>query len=458
MREVTASGAGRATDARGTPRGRRSEARGSAVRAAAARAIHSVIHEGRSLETALAPVRALADPRDRALAQEIAFGVTRWYRLLAVFADRLLTKPASALDPYVLALLLVGMYQLEYTRVPPHAAVAATVAAAGDLGRQKAAGLANAVLRRFVREREALHASIVDESVRFAHPDWLVRRLRQAWPRHWQAILAANNEKPPMALRLNTRAVSRESYLEQLHAAGIGAAPSRYVSSGVILQRAVPVGALPGFAEGLVSVQDDAAQLAAMALAPEPGMRVLDACAAPGGKTGHLLEMAPGTDELVAVDVDAHRLDALRDTLDRLRVEATVVHADAAAPATWWDGNSFERILLDAPCTGTGVIRRHPDIKINRRAEDIPALQQRQAALLEAMWSMLARGGRLVYVTCSVLPEENEQQMQRFHERHRDARPLALPSGFGRQRALGRVRLPGIDGTDGFYYGCVVRE
>ncbi len=428
------------------------------ARARASEAVFRVAQLGRSLDGGDDAFLRLADPRDRALAREIAYGAIRWHGRLTAIAAQLLARPADELDPHVLCLLLVGLYQLEYTRIPPHACVATTLAAAELCGKGRAKGLLNAVLRRFLRERAAVLDTLTDLPDVVAHPRWLLDDLREAWPQDWEAIVAANNHKPPMVLRVNLERLSRDAYLERLHSLGIVATASAIAPAAVLLDKARPVERLPGFAEGLVSVQDAGAQLAAPAMALAPGLRVLDACAAPGGKTAHMLEIEPRLQEMVAVDVDAGRVARVRATLARLGQSATVIVADAAEPAAWWDGRPFERILLDTPCSGSGVIRRHPDIKLLRRREDVSGFARRQAALLDGVWPLLSHGGRLLYVTCSILPAENEIQMQRFLERHGDARELTLDPDLGRAGPIGRVRLPGIDGTDGFYYACLVRK
>lgn len=427
-------------------------ANGAAPRAIAARTVAAVL-AGRSLSDPETTRRLESLPdRDRPLAQELAYGTVRWQPKLQRMAEGLLDKPLKAKEREVEALILVGLYQLLYLDVPAHAAVAETVAAVRPLRKEWARGLVNALLRRFLREQEAIVESLAgDEVAASAHPRWLLGRLKADWPEAWPAIVAANNARPPMTLRVNRRQGSRDAYLEALAAAGIEGTPTRHAPDGIQLAQPVGVERLPGFWAGRVSVQDEAAQLAALLLEPQPGERLLDACAAPGGKTGHLLEAAPEA-ELLALDRDPGRLGRVDENLRRLGLSASLKAGDAGAPESWWDGKPFDRILLDAPCSGTGVIRRHPDIKLLRRTEDIEALSGEQHRLLEALWPLLGPGGMLVYSTCSVLRDENDRQLSRFLEAHADAVEVPIPPGWGQAVAVGRQILPGNQGMDGFYY------
>ncbi|ALP54329.1 16S rRNA methyltransferase [Candidatus Tenderia electrophaga] len=426
------------------------------ARIAAAKALDEVIRQGRSLNSALPRWQDKVSLRDRALLQELCFGSLRWYWRLDAIAKQLLRKPFKAKDTDVQALILVGLYQLEYLRVPDHAAVGATVAATQGLNKPWARGLVNAVLRNFQRGRENILTRLQRDPVAlYAHPAWLIERLQAAYPQHWQAVLEANNQHPPMTLRVNACRSARDDYLAALAAAGYQARAFPYSDSGVVLESAVDVDLLPGFAAGDVSVQDGAAQLAALLLDAQPGERILDACAAPGGKAAHVLERQPRLAELVAVDQDGQRLERVGQTLARLNLCATLVCADAARPEVWWDGRVFDRILLDAPCSASGVMRRHPDIKLLRRDSDIAALAQLQGRILRALWPLLRPGGMLVYVTCSVLPQENVQQVQRFCAEQEDAEPVPIAAQWGREQVLGRQILPGQQGMDGFYYACL---
>lgn len=426
------------------------------ARTLAALILADVIGARRSLGAALATHLERAPARDRALVQELCYGVMRWHLRLVAVLDRLMQRPLKPGNDAVQCLLLLGLYQLIYTRVPPHAAVAETVAACRRLKQSWASGLVNGVLRTFQRDAARLLAEIDQDAVaRTAHPAWLLDRLRNAWPDDWQGIVAANNRRAPLTLRVNRQRGTRADYLDLARQAGLEARPASHAPDGIVLGEPVDVGALPGFANGLVSVQDEAAQLAAPLLDPRPGQRVLDACAAPGGKTAHLLELQPALAELIAVDNDAERAQRISDNLGRLGLRARVAVADAARPDAWWDGRLFDRILLDAPCSATGVIRRHPDIKYLKRAGDVTALGEQQQRLLDALWPLLASGGMLLYATCSVLPEENSAQMTQFVRRHQDARIRTPDVSWGRVDGAGRQILPGEDDMDGFFYALL---
>lgn len=426
------------------------------VRVAAAKALSEVIRQGRSLTAVMPDWQDKVAGRDRALLQELCYGVLRWYWRLDAIARQLLRKPFKSKDTDVHALILAALYQMEYLRVPDHAAVAEAVAATQALNKPWARGLVNAVLRSFQRQRDSLLARLEDDPVAlYAHPAWLIEQLQQAYPQHWQAILTANNQHPPMTLRVNARRVERDAYVQQLEATGLPARPFDHCAQGVVLDSAAAVEALPGFADGQVSVQDGAAQLAAALLDAQPGERILDACAAPGGKTAHVLETQSRLAELVALDQDAERLQRVEQNLKRLGLSATVRCGDAAQPAQWWDGQTFDRIMLDAPCSASGVIRRHPDIKLLRRADDIDKLVTLQGEILRALWPLLKPDGMLLYITCSVLPQENVAQLQRFCRQQVDAENIALSREWGVAQALGRQILPGQEGMDGFYYACL---
>jgi 16S rRNA (cytosine967-C5)-methyltransferase len=401
---------------------------------------------------------ALDDPRQRALTQELSFGTLRWYYRLDAVLSQLLGKPLKDRDDDVRALLLVGLYQLLMLDIPVHAAVSECVNAVRDLGKDWAAGLVNGVLRNALRRREAL-LEVADSRpvARWSHPQWWLQLVQQDWPQEWQDVLAANNRRPPMTLRVNFRQGDREHYLSELAGAGLQARPLSDVPSAVELAEPVAVERLPGFDSGAVSVQDGAAQLCMPLLALDDAQRVLDACAAPGGKTGHILESAAALAELVAIDSDPHRLRKVSENLQRLRLTATCLCADAADTRAWWDGRLFERILLDAPCSASGVVRRHPDIRMLRRADDLPVLARRQLRLLEALWPLLTSGGILLYVTCSVFKQENSEVVQGFLDRHTDARILPLEVEWGRPLGGGRQVLPGEHGMDGFFFARLIK-
>ncbi len=427
------------------------------ARATAAMVVHEVLDRGRSLDAVLdrAFARLPPDRRERnALIQELAFGTVRWASQLAAVMGKLLDRPLKRKDKDVEALLLVGLYQLMHLRTPPHAAVAETVAAAARLQKPWANGLVNAVLRQYLRSETTLRQVIQsDPALAYAHPPQLLRWLQTAWPEQWREICAHNNMRPPMTLRVNCLRTTRDAYLAELERHQI-AARTTSGECGIVLGRSLPVAMLPGFAAGLVSVQDGAAQLAAVLLGARDGERVLDACAAPGGKATHIVERAPAVD-LLAIDIEDSRLGRLHDNLRRLGLEARVVAGDAAEPAGWWDGRAFDRILLDAPCSGTGVIRRHPDIKRHRTEADIVHLCELQRRLLDGLWPLLRPGGKLLYVTCSVLPDENDNQITAFLARTGGASVVPLSLTCGRPAAAGWQILPGEQDMDGFFFACL---
>lgn len=432
------------------------------VRARAARVVADVAERGRSLDAALQG-DAGANRQERGLLRALSYDSVRWYIRLDALLNRFLSRPGQTLEPDVRALAIVGLCQLLYTDIPDHAAVDETVNAARLLGQPRAAGLINAILRRAQRERAALCAADEREiAVRTAHPRWFVRAVETDWPRDSDAILAANNERPPFWIRVNRLRSTGAEYRARLEAQGATIKASMFDDEALWLDEALDVAELPGFTAGEASVQDAAAQLAARLTAARSGERVLDACAAPGGKTGHLLELAPELAELVAVDISHDRLQRVAENLERLKMRATLVAADAAATAQWFDGRLFDRILLDAPCSGTGVIRRHPDIKLLRRATDVAPLAARQLQLLRALWPLLAPGGRLVYASCSVLRAETTAVVEEFLDAHPQARDVTsyalAPYGFAVQGEAG-FRIPtGTGGMDGFYYACIDKD
>ncbi len=426
------------------------------TRAQAARVLQRVLDRGEALDRALLDAdKTLRDPRDRALLRAIVLATVRGVYHLQTRLASLLEKPLSPRDRVIHALLLAALAQLEGEITPAYAVIDGSVEAARQLERPRLAGLVNAILRRAQREPARADDPSLGDEQRHDHPAWLIERLRADWPREWQQILAANNHRAPLTLRVHRGRTDVARYSERLSAAGIAHRRLEGLADAIALDDGIEVTTLPGFAEGEVSVQDGAAQLAADVLDARDGLRVLDACAAPGGKTAHVLEHAPQVD-LLALDIHRDRCALIETTLRRLQLRATVRAADATKPKTWWDGRPFDRILIDAPCTGTGVIRRHPDIRLLRRAEDVRALMARQDALLDALWPLLAPGGRLVYSTCSVLADENERRVAAFLERTPAARALdAVPAWFGRGTGAGRQNLPGGHDLDGFYYAVL---
>jgi 16S rRNA (cytosine967-C5)-methyltransferase len=420
-------------------------------RAAAAQIVAAVCSEGHSLERQLARLEPAVRERDRALLRELCYGSLRWHPQLSALIEPLLQKPLKKADADIAQLLIIGAYQLLHTRIPPHAAINTAVEASRALKKKWAAGLINAVLRKVQREQQTLLEHLTD-AARRAHPQWLWQHLRATWPQQLETIAAANNHYPPMCLRVNALRTTRDEYLRELNAANIAADACALSADGIRLHEPTDVARLPHFADGAVSVQDEAAQLAAHLLNAQPQQRVLDACCAPGGKTCHILELQPQLRELVALDVDTARLHRVESNLQRLHLRANIVAGDAATPQSWWDNEPFERILLDAPCSGTGVIRRHPDIKLLRSESDIAQLAQLQLQLLTALWPLLARGGVLLYATCSIMPEENTRVLERFLATTGDARELPIDATWGIAQTVGRQLLPSIDGCDGFYY------
>ncbi|MCV6589220.1 MAG: 16S rRNA (cytosine(967)-C(5))-methyltransferase RsmB [Marinobacterium sp.] len=426
------------------------------IRALAAQSLAPLIRHQGSLKTLLPGALARCPERDRALLQQLCYGVMRYHPQLSLLSRKLLKKPFASKDYDLLVLLWSGLYQLEHMRIAPHAAISETVAGARVLGKEWATGLLNAVLRRYQREHETLKAALAEKpAFRYNHPDWFVQKLQHNWPEHWQQILNENNASAPMTLRVNARQHSRERYLQQLHDAGIEAHACQFAAEGIQLAQPCDVGTLPGFADGTVSVQDEAAQLSAELLALQPDQRLLDACAAPGGKLCHALEQQPDL-EAIAIELEQSRAGRIRDNLARLQLDAEVKIADAALQ-DWWDGRPFERILVDAPCSATGVIRRNPDICFLRKGEDIATLSDIQLAVLSNCWQMLAPGGRLVYATCSIFPQENERLIARFLKQVGDASHQPIVADWGIERPLGRQLMPQPDGHDGFYY-CVLTK
>lgn len=428
-------------------------------RAIAARALQRVTYQGESLTDVLQHKSIVQlTAKDQAWVRNVCFGCLRWHGRLGALLGRMLTKPLKKADKDIECLLRIGLYQLIYQRTPDHAAVNETVAASRKMKKAWAGGLINGVLRSFLRDREGLLADLDQrETARYSFPPWLSDQIKQDWPDQWENILTASNVQAAMTLRVNQQKLSTGDYLEKLLSHGLKAETVSGVPSALMLEQAVPVIELPGFSEGWVSVQDAAAQLAAFLLSCESGQRVLDACAAPGGKTCHLLEQYSGL-ALTALDSSAKRLGQVHENLTRLQLSAKVIAADAADTASWWDGQLFDRILLDAPCSATGVIRRHPDIKLLRKAGDIPQLQQEQQVLLNKLWEVLKPGGLLLYATCSVLSGENNRQIEGFIRQHADAEVKPVVADRGQGLSMGRQILPGDAGMDGFYYALLEKK
>ncbi len=435
--------------------------KGLGVRALAAKALAPTLAGERSLSVTLPIAQKVCRREDIGLLQELVQGTARhaiYYRTLIKPLLQRATK-----DHTVEALLLLGAHQLLAMRIPDHAALAETVEAARELGMHKLTGFINGVLRNLQRrEAELVHAASIQEH---AHPAWLLRAIQADWPNEAQAIIHANNSSAPTTLRVHHGRHQRNELLAQWQSAGLPAEATRFAPNGIRLSEPVPIASLPGLAEGDVSVQDEAAQLAACLLNPAAGERVLDACAAPGGKTAHLYELQPQLTALVALDSDPDRLQRVSENLQRAGAESDprvqISCAQAEDLESWWDGQHFDAILLDAPCSATGVIRRHPDIKLLRRATDIAQTVAIQAQLLDTLWTTLKPGGRLLYATCSLLKAENEDQITAFLARTADAQPLAMRlTGEmpGQWRPQGRQLLPEINGHDGFYYALLAKR
>lgn len=423
------------------------------TRAAAARALAPVLLGKATLDECLRNAAEQTDPRERPLLREFCFGVCRHYQELDGLLDPLLAKPLKPRDADVRALLLLGIYQMRCMRIPDHAAVAETVQAVQTLQKPWARGLVNAVLRAYQSRVAELEAGL-RRWQRVSHPAWLLDHLAECWPDEVDAVVAANNVAGPLTLRVNVKRSTREAWLARAAAAGVEARAGALSPDAVVLATPMDVNGIPGFAEGEVSVQDEAAQLAARLLDPRPGERILDACAAPGGKACHLLERCSDID-LLALDVQASRLQRVQENLDRLGLRATVLGGDATQILGWWDAKPFDAILVDAPCSGTGVLRRHPDIKVLRRPGQIVLLAQQQISILVNAWSVLRAGGRLLYATCSVMPDENEVVIENFLRVFKDA--TAQPIGISGARHLvhGIQLLPRVGGNDGFYYALL---
>lgn len=420
------------------------------VRALAAEVLYEVVDQGQSLSNILPAAMQELKPRDHALLQEICYGALRNLPRLEFIANQLMDKPLKGKKRVFHHLILVGIYQINFMRIPSHAAVGETVEGAKALGGYKLSGLINGVLRNYQRNQESLNQeSLLNNAGKYLHPSWLLKLLQEAYPENWEQVVEANNQKAPMWLRVNTQHHTRDEYKALLDEQEIETITHPDASDALKLIAPCDVKKLPGFEEGWVSVQDAAAQLAVEYLQPQDGELILDCCAAPGGKTAHILERTKNT-HVVAIDSDAKRLLRVDDNLARLNLDAEVICGDARYPQDWWQGAQFDRILLDAPCSATGVIRRHPDIKWLRRATDIEALVELQAEIFDAMWTQLKSGGTMVYATCSITPQENKAQVEAFLKRTPDA--SLAPEHLAQ---IGRQILPNEQEMDGFYYAVL---
>jgi 16S rRNA (cytosine967-C5)-methyltransferase len=434
------------------------------IRALAAKCIYAVVDQGRSLADELPKQQDRVEGKDKGLLQEICYGVLRFLPELENDVRGLMDKPLTGKQRVFHFLILVGVYQIKYTRIPDHAAVSETVAATAQLKNKHLKGLINGVLRNYQRkfqsEQESTkHADYIDvkplpDAIRFNHPSWFIKKVRTAYPEQWQSILLANQEKPPMWLRINQKHHHISQYQKLLDEAQIDYQFIEPSTGAIALSQAIDVNKLPGFQEGWVSVQDGAAQQAARLLNAQKGDIVLDCCAAPGGKTCHILEHTPDLASLTAIDIEETRLVRVHENLQRLKLSANVITGDAANPKSWWDNQLFDRILLDAPCSGTGVIRRHPDIKWLRKESDIDTLKVLQQQILKNIWSLLKPGGTLLYATCSILPEENSEQIKDFISKQADAELISIPEAENNTgwQLLAQPNKQNEPSMDGFYY------
>lgn len=428
------------------------------IRLRATKIMTKLFRQEGSLSSLLPDALQQTMPRDRGLLQQLCYGTCRWQPKLDCYVQSMLDKPLRKKDVDVYALLLLGLYQLSELRIPPHAAISETVSVATTLKKTWAKGLINGVLRRFQREKDQLDQKLASKKAyQTAHPPWLQQAIENTWPNQAQQIFTANNSHPPLTLRVNQQLSSREDYQQCLHKQGMESQPTALGTHGIVLNEAVDVERLPNFAEGACSVQDEAAQLTAQLLQLSPNLNVLDACCAPGGKTAHILESELSV-RCLGIDINSDRLERTQTNLDRLQLRAELKVADAADPAHWWDQQPFDRILLDAPCSATGVIRRHPDIKILREADNIAKLMATQQHLLNALWPLLAEDGLLLYATCSILPQENTEIVAEFVRTQENAEHQPIKAEWGIEQPYGRQILPENGGPDGFYYAVLKKH
>ncbi|WP_420599623.1 16S rRNA (cytosine(967)-C(5))-methyltransferase RsmB [Neptuniibacter sp.] len=424
------------------------------VRALAAQVLTPLLKNKGSLNTHFSAIERKCPEKDRGLLRELCYGTMRYHPQLNCVIKLLQNRPFKFRDIDIKAIVLVGLYQLQHTRIPEHAAISESVEACRELDKEWAGKVVNALLRRFQREQvELIEYLSDDDSYIHNHPDWMIAKLKNNWPEHWEEILSANNQQAPLTLRVNQRATDRDSYLQQLMPV-VDADKTEFSEHGLRLAASVNVESLPGYSVGAFSVQDEAAQLSAALLDLQPKQRVLDACAAPGGKLCHILETEPALTSVDAVELEEKRAGRIRENLQRLRLKANLIIADAAEQ-TWWDGEQYDRILLDAPCSATGVIRRNPDIKYLRQGEDIHEISKLQYDILENCWSMLKPGGKLLYATCSIFPQENERLVGRFVNQTSNVQHLPIEAKWGLEREYGRQLFPQENGHDGFYYALL---
>jgi 16S rRNA (cytosine967-C5)-methyltransferase len=427
------------------------------VRALAALVLTPLLQNKGSLNTQYPSIERSCPEKDRALLRELCYGTMRHHPQLNCIIKLLQNRAFKFRDIDIKAIVLVGIYQLQHTRIPPHAAISESVDACRELDKEWAGKVVNAILRRFQREQEELEESLSsNESYRYNHPEWMIAKLKNNWPDHWQQILEANNSQAPLTLRINQQQTERPRYLEQLEPI-VDAEETLYSDLGIRLSTSLNVESLPGYEQGSFSVQDEAAQFAAQLLDLKPEQYVLDACAAPGGKLCHILETEPSLNAVDAVELEERRAGRIEENLDRLDLNANLIIADASTQE-WWSGELYDRILLDAPCSATGVIRRNPDIKYLRQGEDIIEISKLQLSILENCWSMLKPGGKILYATCSIFPQENERLIKRFMAKADDAVHRPIDAEWGIKREFGRQLFPQMNGHDGFYYALLQKQ
>ena len=428
------------------------------LRASSAHVISNVLN-GKSLTESLGEIKTKVAIRDQATLQEICFGCTRWYIQIEAILNKLMRKSLALKQPIIHALLTVGIYQLMRMRIQSHAIINETVAACDDIKRSWAKGLVNAVLREFQRNEKKILASLnTDITIQESHPEWLVIKFKRAWGEARAKKIISNNNIPgPLVLRINNQFGDRESYLKTLDKLSIKSISTKYSPVGIRIIEPIPIDTVPNFGDGAVSVQDEAAQFAVPLLNIKSGQLVLDACCAPGGKTCHILEQQPNIKSLLSIDISKNRLEKVKENAKRLRLEPNLLAADICDVDTWWNSIPFDRILLDAPCSGTGVIRRNPDIKLLRKASDITDLATRQLQLISALWPTLKQNGVFLYATCSILPEENDNVIKEFMTSHKDASILNINETWGIETKFGRQLFPEEKEHDGFYYARLIK-
>ena len=428
------------------------------TRSLAVLACDLVIHERKPLGDAIETVLTNKDltPQDRGFIQTLSFGVVRWYWQLEDQLNPLLSKPIKNKERLVKYIILIGIFQIQHLKTPAHAAVSDTVECCQQLDKQWAKNLVNGCLRNYIRSQEK-KPNLEKIPTHYAHPKWMIDSIGQAWPEHKKAIFSANNQAAPLCIRVNKKYCTRDEYLVLLDNEKLEAKKDPYSPIGIRLAHSLPVNLLPKFAQGWVSIQDTASQMIAQFIEAKPKQRILDACAAPGGKTSLILESSADDVVMHALDINSSRNTKLNDTLHRLNLKANVIHGDASKPQEWWDGEFYQRILVDAPCSGLGVIRRHPDIKHLRQKNDLTELHQSQSSVLSACWNLLEPNGFLLYTTCSILPSENEQQIDRFLTNTPQAEAINIHHPSAIKLVHGVQSLPGISDMDGFYY-CLLHK